>query len=951
MNLLFKVCCLAGVATTALLPAVWAGFETTNAQPRDGWWLERHAAKLQEIAKQGEAIDLVLIGDSITHFMDDRAPGLVEQTFPGMSHLNLGYSADRTENVLWRLQNGELKGLSPEVVVLMIGTNNTGHRQDPAAETVGGIELILDELCKQLPEAKILLLSIFPRGETPADPLRELNEQINAQLPRLADQQTIFHLDINDAFLDAQGRLSKEVMPDLLHPNRAGYEIWLAKIQPKVQELLRRQKLPTPPEVWAQYDPDAGAFNEEIVREETRDGIYYRDSYISAYVNGEEIRVFCKYGVKAGSVNAPGLMDVHGWMARANISSDYVNDGWAVMAHDYCGKTGDRTEYTRYPEALRHGNMDRETGPPIWSHDTMRESITDYTQTSDYMWYAIQRRVLSYLLSQKEVDASRVGAKGYSYGGTIMWNLAMDARIKAVVAYFGIGWLEYYRTNSVWLYNNPFKAPEMSAGQELYVSAISPQAHAPYIRAASLWLNGTNDHHGGHERGAQSFRRFEDGVPWDFAHQARGHHNTEKLGDGCKLWLEKHVLGADKFWPERAQSGITLDEEGVPKFWIQPGSAEQIESVDIYYAQKSAVSFARAWRDAQAIRDGGTWTARLPVLNVEDYVFAFANIRYAGDIVVSSDFEAEIPSLLGQAIATDEPSTQLSEGTGMWSQVAPAEGVGGIQGFRIINRHHGTTNEQFNDPKWAAPDGAELAFKFYCTQPQDVQLVVNRQYQQTLKITASNEWQTMRLPANGLIHLQHEQPMASWAMVKSLAIKPVAGSDITQVIFADFEWVVPEGAVSSGVAAAAKAVLQGLPLAGDRVYLTPAMAAEVTSFWRVMEDRSVSGEPLRIGGVEYARGLGVHADSRLSFQLNGKFRHFHVIPGPDDAHHGLLRLLIEVDGDVVYDSGNVRRDSSRSPKAVTLSVQGAQVLTLRVDNADGSNGGDHANWAEAYLSR
>ena len=781
-----------------------------------------------------------------------------------------------------------------------------------------------------------MVLSVFPRGETADDPLRQLNEQINALLPSLTDQQNVFHLDINEAFLDEEGRLPKDVMPDLLHPNRKGYEIWLAAIEPKVQELLKRQELPTPPQIWSQYDPDAGDYKEEIVYEQTVDGVYTRHSYISAYVLDEEIRVFCKYAVKEGAVNAPGLMDVHGWMSSPHPSKDYVADGWAVMAHDYCGKAGNRTDYTRYPEALRHGNMGREEGPPLWSHGPERESITDYKQTSDYIWYAIQRRVLSYLLEQDEVDADRIGAKGYSYGGTIMWNLAMDERVKAVVAYFGVGWNEYYRAKHVWMYNNPHRIPEMSTGEQLYLSAIAPQAHAPYIGAASLWLNGTNDHHGGHERGAEIFKRFNADVPWDFAHQARGHHNTEKLGNGCKLWLEKHVLGAQQFWPERARTYISLDRQGVPEFSIKPDAPDLIESLNIYYAQKSEVSFARAWRDAEAVRKDDTWVAKLPVMNVDDYVFGFANIRYAGDIVVSSDFEAQIPSAMGAAVATDEASNQLSEGTGMWTKVAPAEGVGGIQGFRIMNVHQGTMNEQFNDPKWAAPEGAKLAFKFYCTQPQEVLLVVNGRYEQKLEISASNEWQSMCLPASGLINKHNQEAMASWSGTQKVAIKPVAGSDITQIIFADFEWSAPAKALQA-------------PLEEGKVYLTADLADEVDSYWRVMQDRAVSDAPMRIAGVEYARGLGVHADSTLTFNLDGKFSSLHVVPGPDDGHNGQVVMRILVDGNEVYSSGVVSSRNKAAPQTVQVPLAGAERLSLRVDASEDGQGGDHANWAEAYL--
>lgn len=545
---------------------------------------------------------------------------------------------------------------------------------------------------------------------------------------------------------------------------------------------------PAPPGIWNQYDPDAGDFREEVVREETVGGVHYRDTYISAYVNGEEIRVYCQYAVRAGTVKAPGLMDVHGWYGRPNVNRSYVDEGWAVMAHDYAGKFPGRDHYTKYPESLRHGNMNPDAGGgAIWAALKDGSSITDPTQTSDYLWYAIQRRVLSYLLSRGEVDPDRIGAMGFSYGGTIMWNLAMDARVKAVVAYFGIGWNVYYRDRAVWKYNLPYVEPTKTPGHELYLSALAPQAHAPFITAASLWLNGSNDHHGGHERGGDTFRMFQPGVPWDFAVQARGHHNTEKLGDDTRLWLEKHVLGRDIFWPARPVTKIILDEAGVPELRITPTSPERVTELKAYYALKEANNLARAWRDAATVREGDTWVAAMPVMNVEDYVFAYANIQY-DNLVQSTDFNAAIPSQLGPAVATDKPSPEISDYS-QWSDIGPAEGLGGITGFRPLNRHRGTSTKQFNDPKWRAPSGARLSFRFYCTQPQPLTLVVNDWYEMPLGITASDAWQTMEIPAGRLLHRGTGQPLADWSEVKSMTIKPEAGADITMVIFADFRWV------------------------------------------------------------------------------------------------------------------------------------------------------------------
>ncbi|MBI5822173.1 MAG: prolyl oligopeptidase family serine peptidase [Verrucomicrobia bacterium] len=545
--------------------------------------------------------------------------------------------------------------------------------------------------------------------------------------------------------------------------------------------------LSTPPELWKDFDPDKGDFKEEVVKEETKGGVYYRDSYISAYVLGEEIRVFCKYAIKAGAKSAPGLLNVHGWMGMAGIDQSYVNDGWAVMAFDYCGQKDNRPHFTKYPAALDYGRMESKT---IHAKLLNGKDITDPKQTSHYLWFAIQRRVLSYLLTQKEVDKTRIGAKGYSYGGTLMWNIGMDPRVKAIVAFFGIGWITYYRDHAIWMYNVPYQNPPMTPGERLYLDTVECQAHAPCITAATLWLTGSNDHHSGHERSEQTFKMFKPGVPWSFAIQARGHHNTEKLGDDCKLWLEKYVLGKDIAWPDRPKSKLVLGQDGVPELRVTPASPERITEVQVYEAQKTPNNIARSWRDVQAVHEGNAWIAKLPVLNVDDYVFSYANIRYSNNIVISSDFEAAIPSKLGKAVATDKRSDTISAGVGAWTDAAPAEGVGGVRGFRPLNNAQGTKNDQLGDPPWKAPHKAAFSFRFYCTEPQKLTLIAEGSYEMELNITASDNWQSMVVPANKLIHKNKlKRPLPDWSKVTEVQIKPKRGSDITKVIFADFKWV------------------------------------------------------------------------------------------------------------------------------------------------------------------
>ena len=172
------------------------------------WWMPRHQEKLAEIARRRaakERTDLVFIGDSITHGWENDGRQVWERLYKPHNALNLGYGGDRTENVLWRLQNGEIDGIEPKVAVLMIGTNNTGLRLEDPALTLAGIKRDIAELKKRLPRTKILLLAIFPREEKPDGTLRQMNEKINQVLPKLADGKKVFFLNINQAFLGADG--------------------------------------------------------------------------------------------------------------------------------------------------------------------------------------------------------------------------------------------------------------------------------------------------------------------------------------------------------------------------------------------------------------------------------------------------------------------------------------------------------------------------------------------------------------------------------------------------------------------------------------------------------------------------------------------------------------------------------------------------------------------------
>lgn len=202
--------------------------------PRDANWMKRHES-FNERIKKGN-VDLLLIGDSITHGWESSGKDVWEKYYTPRNAVNLGIGGDRTQHVLWRLDNGNVEGISPKAAVLMIGTNNSGTNS--SAQIAEGIEAVVKKLRTKLPKAKILVLAIFPRGADDNDTRRKVNIEANRSIAKLADGEMVHFLDISDKFLNEDGTLSKEVMPDLLHLNEKSYTTWAQATEPKLKELM-----------------------------------------------------------------------------------------------------------------------------------------------------------------------------------------------------------------------------------------------------------------------------------------------------------------------------------------------------------------------------------------------------------------------------------------------------------------------------------------------------------------------------------------------------------------------------------------------------------------------------------------------------------------------------------------------------------------------------------------
>lgn len=229
-----------------MLASTWPATQPTSqpAPPRvesdavTGWLKNpnRHWEFMYRI-QQGP-IGLLFVGDSITDGWPRRGEYSWLKFAPYLP-ADFGVSGERTEHVLWRLQYGELDGINPKVVVLMIGTNNIGQASPDEPEWAAeGVKQIVQTIHDKLPNAKLLLLGVFPRDGKDSQK-RQDTEAINKIISKLDDGQKTRFLDIGHVFLDANGEIPADIMPDKLHPSAKGYDRWYDAIRPTIDEMMK----------------------------------------------------------------------------------------------------------------------------------------------------------------------------------------------------------------------------------------------------------------------------------------------------------------------------------------------------------------------------------------------------------------------------------------------------------------------------------------------------------------------------------------------------------------------------------------------------------------------------------------------------------------------------------------------------------------------------------------
>lgn len=203
----------------------------------EGWkarWDKLNSSLDQPDSKKAE---VVFLGDSITQGFEGPGGEAWEQHFSPFHPINMGFSGDRTEHLIWRLQNGDIQRIAPKVAVIEIGTNNAGQKGHTAASVSQGIRTIVEDLAWKWPDTKVILMAIFPRGDSADDPQRKINDQVNEKINALADGKRVHYLNINSQLMDESGKPSEKLFPDRLHLSPEAYQIWAAALASKIENL------------------------------------------------------------------------------------------------------------------------------------------------------------------------------------------------------------------------------------------------------------------------------------------------------------------------------------------------------------------------------------------------------------------------------------------------------------------------------------------------------------------------------------------------------------------------------------------------------------------------------------------------------------------------------------------------------------------------------------------
>ena len=739
-------------------------------------------------------------------------------------------------------------------------------------------------------------------------------------------------------------------------------------------------------ELWAPFDPQAEPLDVEILKEWEEDGVVMKVVRFRVGIfKGQKAMMAAVYGYPRGAGvrnqesgvsdqeegigQVPGLVQAHGGGQSAHYNACLTNAkrGYATISLAWTGRLhapgytvgggdvklfweGD-TNSPHYKVTTDWGALDGYHAPGRYGRKFGGVNPDDHTidpveSPRNCGWYLCAlgaRRALTFLEQQPEVDGERLGVYGHSMGGQITCYVAgSDRRVKAAAP--SCGGFSYRGCKNI--------SEELGWGNSLYLKNVT----CPIV-----FLNPANDFHGRFNFLPTAVSEIK---TKDWRITAAPHHNhndTAPYAVASQLWFDQFLKGSFT-WPETPQTEVKLKTaSGVPSVTVKADKSKPIQSLHVYYCQQGGENEShmnkmhRFWRSAELTRQGGAWTANLPLYSIDRPIWVYANVQYelaqpvsvsgyyyqdqtARAFNVSSLVELIKPEQLQAAGVkpTIKPTTLIEDFRDNWED----------EWFSYNEKRNyweRKTNKLY-DPMHKAPAYAKLAFGMSSRQAGTLTVAVDG-FSTTFDLDGTGKWQDFALLPVDLVNKDGEGRI-NWEEIHllSMSFKPAKGEDAKAPVLRNLRWA--EG-TREELNARRKVRLDEADVVDGRTYLDIKYADRVRQDIQTNMDRSFGGSPLAIGEKTYERGIGTHANSEILFFLKGKYTRFHAEVGAQKPLPASIRFTVLADGKPLFESGVMMRE--QGPKVVDVDVTGVAELELVVD--DGGNGkyADHANWAEAYV--
>lgn len=728
-------------------------------------------------------------------------------------------------------------------------------------------------------------------------------------------------------------------------------------------------------ELWDMDDPRREPLDVEILHQWEEGGAVLKlVRFRVGIFKGQKAMMLAVYGYPKGGKDLPGLVQAHGGGQAAHYKACLTNAkrGYATISLAWTGRLhapgytvsgggvklfwAGKTEDPDYKVTKDWGALDGYDAPARHGRDFGGVKPDEHTidpvespRNSGWFLCALgARRALTFLEQQPEVDGERLGIYGHSMGGQISGYAAgSDSRVKAAAP--SCGGISYRGSKNL--------SQEIGWGNASYLKNTT----CPII-----FLSPANDFHG---RISSLPLVVNEIKSKDWRVTCAPHHNHQDTAPytvAAQLWFDQHLKGTFQ-WPATPITKVTLNTAtGVPSVTVRPDTSKSILSLRVFYAQQGAMAdkwkehlnnIHRFWRSAKVVKQGDVWTAELPVFSTERPLWVYANAHYPLDEPVSGvgyyygDYTAEQFNVSSVVEMVEPKELQAAGVKPTIQRTALIEDFQGnwehewynLNGKRTVWERK--TNKLY-DSMYQAPDFAKLAFGMSSRQAGTLTISLDG-HSARFDLDGSGTWQDVALLPLDLTNKAGDGRL-DWKNLHgmSLVFKPAKAEDAIAPLLRNLRWA--EG-TRDELNARRKVRLDEAPLVDGKTYLDITHADRVRHDLATNMNTSFGGSPLAIGDKTYERGIGTHANSEILFFLAGKYACFHAEVGAQKPLPASIRFTVLADGKPVFDSGVMTR--GQGPKVIDLDVSGVLELDLVVD--DGGNGkhADHANWANAYLTK